>query len=98
MPLEPALPVPRPGLGLSWPLLVAGGSFLMVFARAQHLLLDPDTYWHIAAGRWMLAHHSIPTVDPFSYTFLGAPWTAHEVAVGDCVCGDLTQLAAGPRL
>jgi hypothetical protein len=78
MPLESALPVPRPGLGLSWPLLVAGGSFLMVFARAQHLLLDPDTYWHIAAGRWMLAHHSIPTVDPFSYTFLGAPWTAHE--------------------
>jgi hypothetical protein len=40
--------------------------------------MDADTYWHIAAGRWMLAHRSIPTVDPFSYTFLGAPWTAHE--------------------
>jgi hypothetical protein len=78
MPLDPALPVPRAGLGLSWPLLVAGCSFLMVFARGQHLLMDADTYWHIAAGRWMLAHHSIPTVDPFSYTFLGAPWTAHE--------------------
>ncbi|HTX48809.1 MAG TPA: hypothetical protein VME40_05395 [Caulobacteraceae bacterium] len=47
-------------------------------------LLDPsvfadgDTNWHVAAGRWMLAHRAVPSVDPFSFTFAGKPWVAHE--------------------
>jgi len=47
-------------------------------AWAPQLLGDPDTYWHIAAGDWILRHGRIPHVDPFSYTFAGQPWTAHE--------------------
>ncbi len=39
---------------------------------------DPDTYLHIAAGRWMLAHDALPAHDPFSYTFAGARWLPHE--------------------
>jgi hypothetical protein len=62
---------------LSWPLLVGAGTFLLLFRR-QELLNDGDTYWHIAAGRWMLEHLAIPTVDPFSHTVRGAPWMAHE--------------------
>jgi len=62
----------------SWPLVVA----LLVLARALAqpgaLLHDPDTYLHIAAGRWMLAHHTLPTRDLFSYTFAGAQWAAPE--------------------
>lgn len=48
------------------------------------LLLDPkvlndgDTYWHLAAGRWMLEHGRILHVDPFSFTHAGQPWVAHE--------------------
>ncbi|QCP53827.1 hypothetical protein FAZ95_33010 [Trinickia violacea] len=45
---------------------------------APPVLNDPDTYWHIAAGRWMLQHHAIPHADPFSYALNGAPWVAHE--------------------
>lgn len=45
---------------------------------SPELLGDADTLWHVAAGRWILAHHAIPHVDPFSYSLLGAPWTAHE--------------------
>jgi len=41
-------------------------------------LADGDTYLHIAAGRWMLAHGAVLTHDPFSFTRLGTPSTAQE--------------------
>jgi hypothetical protein len=47
-------------------------------AQPGALLHDPDTYLHIAAGRWMLAHLALPAHDPFSYTFAGAHWAAPE--------------------
>src|SRR4051794_13216605 len=39
---------------------------------------DGDVSWHVAAGRWMLAHRAIPTTDPFSFTAYGHPWIAME--------------------
>src|SRR5579863_6676074 len=45
---------------------------------APSLFADGDTNWHVAAGRWMLAHGAVPRVDPFSYTFAGKPWLADE--------------------
>jgi hypothetical protein len=42
------------------------------------LLNDPDTYLHIAAGRWMLAHAALPVHDPFSHSLAGADWVPHE--------------------
>jgi len=63
--------------GLSWPLLVAAGTFVVLLTRGA-MLEDGDLYWHIVAGRWMLRHLAIPTVDLFSYTMPGAPWVAHE--------------------
>jgi hypothetical protein len=62
----------------SWPLLVALLAFGRALAQPGALLHDPDTYLHIAAGHWMLAHRALPGHDPFSYTFAGAKWVAHE--------------------
>jgi hypothetical protein len=45
---------------------------------APQILDDADTFWHIAAGRWMIAHGAVPATDPFSFTFGGQPWLAHE--------------------
>jgi hypothetical protein len=42
------------------------------------LLNDPDTYLHVAAGRWMLAHFALPVRDPFSHSLAGATWVPHE--------------------
>lgn len=42
------------------------------------LLNDPDTYWHIAVGRWILDHWEIPTVDLFSNSIGGTRWITHE--------------------
>jgi hypothetical protein len=53
-------------------LLGAGLSF------APQVLNDADTFWHIAAGRWIIAHGAVPQADPFSFTFVGRPWMAHE--------------------
>jgi len=41
-------------------------------------LSDPDTYWHIATGQWMLSQHSVPRYDPFSFTVSGRPWVDGE--------------------
>ncbi len=35
---------------------------------------DPDLWWHLATGRAALATHSTLPVDPFSFSFAGAPW------------------------
>ncbi len=62
----------------SWPLIVALLALARALAQPGALLHDPDTYLHIAAGRWMLAHGALPLHDPFSYTFAGARWVPHE--------------------
>lgn len=49
-----------------------------VFALALSPATDPDLFWHLATGRWILAHHSVPRVDPFSWTVPGRRWIAHE--------------------
>ncbi|NKE66047.1 hypothetical protein RAMLITH_09465 [Ramlibacter sp. RBP-2] len=63
---------------VSLPLLAGLLTFLYGVSRGTALLADGDTYWHVAAGRWILEHGAVPTQDPFSHTRLGAPWTAHE--------------------
>lgn len=35
---------------------------------------DPDIWWHLAAGRWILRHHAVPRMDPFSLYGIGKPW------------------------
>ncbi len=42
------------------------------------VLNDGDSFSHVAAGAWMLAHHAVLYTDPFSFTRDGAPWLAHE--------------------
>ena len=39
---------------------------------------DPDLWWHMATGRYIVETGTIPRVDPFSYTATGRPWVAHE--------------------
>jgi hypothetical protein len=52
------------------------------FAYALGRLSDPDLFWHLATGRFVLSHGAVPTTDPFSWTAAGKPWTAHEWLFG----------------
>ena len=47
-------------------------------AFSPAVLNDGDTWTHVATGAWILDHRAIPHVDPFSYSFAGQPWVAHE--------------------
>jgi hypothetical protein len=60
------------------PWLVAAGVYALLMLLAPRLLGDPDTYSHIALGRWILEHRTVPSGDPFSLTMRGAPWIAFE--------------------
>src|SRR5690348_6170167 len=62
----------------SLPLLLGLAMFGRLLAECMSLLNDPDTYLHIAAGRWMLAHAALPVHDPFSHSMPGADWLASE--------------------
>lgn len=62
---------------VSWPILVWAFTLLML-AKGGTFLSDPDTFWHIEAGRWIIQHGQVPVVDPFSHSMPGAAWTAHE--------------------
>lgn len=41
---------------------------------ALRRLDDFDTWWHLAAGRWIAAHRAIPATDVLSYTAKGHEW------------------------
>jgi hypothetical protein len=65
--------------GMSWPLLVAALALMAVLGYLRaNVLTDPDTYWHLATGRWILAHGTVPKVDVFSHSMPGTAWVAHE--------------------
>jgi hypothetical protein len=39
---------------------------------------DPDIWWHLRTGEWMLQHHAVPRVDLFSASLAGKPWQAYS--------------------
>jgi hypothetical protein len=41
-------------------------------------LSDPDVWWHIRLGDWIIAHHQVPAGELFAYTAFGNPLVAHE--------------------
>jgi len=52
--------------------------FLGLLILTTRPIADPDFWWHLRAGEWMVANHSIPHSDPFSFTVAGKTWVAHE--------------------
>jgi hypothetical protein len=55
---------------------------LLVFVGAMFVisagpLIDTDLWWHLANGRYILAH-GVPTADVYSFTAAGQPWVVHE--------------------
>src|SRR4051794_5492321 len=43
---------------------------------------DPDLGWHIRSGEWIVQHHHLPRVDPFSITGAGKSWIAYSWSFG----------------
>jgi hypothetical protein len=64
--------------GLSLPLLLMLGVYTQVALLGAKVLGDPDTYWHIAVGRWIIAHQAVPHDGIFSATMPHVPWISQE--------------------
>ena len=77
---------PTDGAALLFALLIFG---VAIFKLNQGFLADPDTYWHIATGRWMLAEHSFPRHDIFSHTAAGPTLGKRGMARADHLGFDL---------
>jgi tetratricopeptide (TPR) repeat protein len=49
-------------------------SFLLAIAFSFKALREPDLWWQIKTGEWILQHFTVPTVDVFSFTHKGVEW------------------------
>ena len=47
---------------------------MLAFVFGFHKLDDFDTWWHLAAGRWIATHQTIPATDTLSHTVRDHAW------------------------
>ena len=59
----------------AFPIGVAAAAFTLAVGYPAG---DPDTYWHLASGQWMLDHREILRADIFSSTVRGQPYSLGE--------------------
>ncbi len=57
---------------------LAGILLLGLLAMTARPATDPDLWWHLRTGQWIMETGHIPHVDPFSFTRPGSPWVCHE--------------------
>jgi tetratricopeptide (TPR) repeat protein len=69
--------------------------FLLAIAFSIKSLREPDLWWQIRTGEWILENGKIPTQDVFSYTYAGHEWI--NVKWGFEVLAALITKAAGPE-
>jgi hypothetical protein len=73
-----AVPGPR---GLAWvtvPRLFLGAVLLALVIPAVQPVSDPDFFWHLKVGQWILQHGTVPHHDLFTYTVPDHAFITHE--------------------
>lgn len=50
----------------------------LIFMFSARPIVDPDFWWHLKAGEYMVQTGGIPQVDVFSAVYFGKEWVAHE--------------------
>lgn len=53
-------------------------AILFLWVLFLWVLNDPDYFWHLEAGKKILADRALITSDPFTYTNFGVPWVPTE--------------------
>lgn len=54
--------------------IALGACFIIILAFACKTLIEPDIWWQITTGEWILKNHQVPKTDMLSFTFAGEPW------------------------
>lgn len=62
--------------GLVW--LLYAVPVLVAVRPIGEPLLDPDIWWHLRVGEWVVEHRAVTANDPFSQYGLERPWVAYS--------------------
>ena len=49
-----------------------------LLAMTARSATDPDLWWHLRTGQWIVETGHVPHSDPFSFTRAGHAWVSHE--------------------
>lgn len=78
----PARPLPVGRLRLTERIrakaLVLGGLLIVLPAFFIKSNSDPDYWWHLRDGQWIVQHLTLPAHDLYTYTAVSHVWTDHE--------------------
>ncbi len=69
--------------------------YLIAFALSIKCFREPDLWWQIRTGQWILQNGAVPVADPFSFTFFGKPWI--NIKWGFEVLAALVSDSLGPE-
>src|SRR5690349_9896384 len=58
--------------------LLIGGVLIVVLALFIAPEQDPDFWWHLRIGQWMVDNGRLPSTDIFTFTVANHVWTDHE--------------------
>lgn len=58
--------------------LLIGGVLVVITALFIAPEQDPDFWWHLRIGQWMVDNGRLPSTDIFTFTVPGHVWTDHE--------------------
>jgi hypothetical protein len=79
----------RPALGG----LVVGAALTAILVVLCRRVGDPDFWWHMETGSWIIAHAALPSHELFTYTSTSRVWADQEW--GSEVLGDLIFRTGG---
>lgn len=65
------------GTPVRWGMLPLAGLFATLPFITRRVG-DPDYWWHVLTGQWIVQHHALARADLYTYTVAGTPWTDHE--------------------
>lgn len=57
---------------LHWLALIS--TFIVGIVSCIKVIYEPDVWWQIRTGQWIIENNTIPKTDVFSFTFNGEPW------------------------
>ena len=65
----------------AWParwVVMLAVTYGMAAIGGLRLPIDPDIWWHLRTGTWIVEHRAVPFTDPFSIYGMGKPWIAYS--------------------
>ena len=65
-------------LGGLLPLATGVAVYAIMLIAGDLLVRDPDTYWQITVGQWIIDTRAVPTVDVYSWSMRGQPWISTQ--------------------